>query len=165
MPAKLYSGGPCKRCGGVVRYRSSRACVACDRDKIRRRSLEGHQRAEQRRRYHENPDVERQRVRKWKKTNRAAVAAANAIRRANRTKRTPKWLTKDQKRAMRKLYDEAARLTRVTGVKWHVDHIVPLMGQTVCGLHVPWNLQLLTAAENSSKGNRFFGQAADQSPD
>ena len=165
MPTKLYNGNPCKRCGAVVRYCSSRSCVACDRDKIRRRSLEGHYRAEQRRRYHENPDGERQRVREWKRVNRAAVAAANAARRANKTNRTPKWLTKDQKRAMRKMYADAARLTRVTGVNWHVDHIVPLMGQTVCGLHVPWNLQLLTAVENSRKGNRFLGQTADQSPD
>lgn len=73
-----------------------------------------------------------------------------------RTRRfCPVWLNKEDRSKIRQIYFEARRLSNETGIKHAVDHIIPLNGKSVCGLHVPWNLQILTKQENSSKRNRI----------
>jgi 5-methylcytosine-specific restriction endonuclease McrA len=79
-----------------------------------------------------------------------------ARRRASKQAR-PKWLTPEQRDEMNTMYKRARALTIETGILHHVDHIVPLKHPLVCGLHVPWNLQVLTQPENDSKGNNFDG--------
>ena len=72
-----------------------------------------------------------------------------------RLSRVPKWLSKDDRKLIQSMYDRAKELTKLTGVKHHVDHIVPLRGKTVSGLHVPSNLQILQADVNMRKSNIF----------
>lgn len=68
---------------------------------------------------------------------------------------TPPWA---DLAAIRELYKQAKRLTKLTGRLHSVDHVVPLKGECVCGLHVESNLKVLLHAENVSKGNSFVGQ-------
>jgi 5-methylcytosine-specific restriction endonuclease McrA len=56
---------------------------------------------------------------------------------------------------MKFMYKKAAELTKMTGVCHEVDHIIPLQGKNISGLHCPLNLQILTKSENSRKGNRY----------
>lgn len=81
------------------------------------------------------------------------VSAANY--RARKRGAMPAWLSEADRRKIAWFYREARRLTSLTGVPHHVDHVHPLAGDTVCGLHVPWNLQILTQAENCSKRNNL----------
>lgn len=85
----------------------------------------------------------------WGRDNPGKRAALIAGYRAAKKKATPSWLTPAQRKEIRQFYlDAEARED-----EWHVDHIVPLKGENVCGLHVPWNLQLLTGDDNRRKRN------------
>lgn len=92
---------------------------------------------------------------KWRKLNPDKEAAATRLYQARKLGATPKWLTPEDRKAMRAMYAEARRRTKETGVDHVVDHVHPLRGRNFCGLHVPWNLQVLTAKANASKGNRL----------
>jgi hypothetical protein len=92
----------------------------------------------------------------YQKENRDKVNATAAKRRAVKLKATPDWLTKEDIQQMEQFYTQAQKLKSVTGQEYHVDHIVPLQGENVCGLHVPWNLQVIPAKENISKSNKLI---------
>ncbi len=64
-------------------------------------------------------------------------------------------LSEDELFMIREIYSLCRLRSEMTGVPHEVDHIVPLQGKEVCGLHVPWNLQVLTAHENRKKSNRW----------
>ena len=88
----------------------------------------------------------------------AAMNAKNARRRAAKLQATPAWLTEEQKADIKSMYALAKKFEALWGIEYHVDHIVPLAGKDVCGLHVPWNLQLLPASVNIAKGNKYNGE-------
>ena len=80
---------------------------------------------------------------------------STARRHAAELRATPPWLTVDHKRQLEMIYAIADYLTRKTGVPHDVDHYYPLRALTCCGLHVPWNMCVITATKNQSKGNRL----------
>lgn len=83
--------------------------------------------------------------RKWKKNNPERHASNEAKRRAAKLQRTPLWSNLDK---IRNIYINCPK-----GME--VDHIIPLQGKNISGLHVPENLQYLTKSENSSKSNKW----------
>lgn len=93
--------------------------------------------------------------RKWRQANTEKVAGYCAKRRAKVLDASPCWLTKRQLERIEIVYAAAQALTDRGGEAYAVDHILPLQGRKVCGLHVPWNLQILTTEENTSKNNKL----------
>lgn len=89
----------------------------------------------------------------WRRNNPDKNTAKAAKRRAVQMQASPAWTTPAD---FAPVYALAADCTALSGEQHHVDHIVPLHGETVCGLHVPWNLRVITATENLSKGAKFI---------
>jgi 5-methylcytosine-specific restriction endonuclease McrA len=99
-------------------------------------------------------DLIKKRKAQYSLENRPVINAAVARRKAAKLTRTPLWLTVDDYWMIEQAYELAQIRTKMFGFDWHVDHIIPLQGKTVSGLHVPWNLQVIPGVENMRKGNR-----------
>ncbi len=92
--------------------------------------------------------------RAWREANNHKERAYVRKRQASKLQRTPSWLSPDDYWLMEEAYELAVKRTKLFGFQWDVDHIYPLQGRTVSGLHVPLNLQVIPGVLNSSKGAR-----------
>lgn len=169
-----YTGKPCSR-GHVALRKTKGSCVECMKEDW---AIDNKRRAEKpksdaakaagRRYYEKNKEAVKARAnarpkeevtqykRLHKERNPEYYKALTSVRKRRHRNATPKWLGAEEKLAMRKLYLQAMDLTRLTGERYVVDHIVPLLSDEVCGLHVPWNLRVITQEENLRKSNKLL---------
>jgi len=138
-------------------------CKPCHSEKrkaYRRTEPTPEQRAEQnakRRAFDKaNPELKRQRRQRYYAENydkiREKQRLHEATKRAAKHRAMPAWADREH---IRRFYAEAEIMTRLTGISHHVDHIIPLRGRGVCGLHVPANLRVVTREFNLKKGNKL----------
>lgn len=92
----------------------------------------------------------------WKRNNIVKIRADTKARRRKHRQATPPWLSRRQKTEIRQIYETAITMTKITNEQYVVDHIVPLRSDAVCGLHVPWNLRVITRTDNLTKSNKLL---------
>ena len=150
----------CKACRNALQKKTKQtrsldgsAAVGYDRQKYMEKYSAERRRADKRAYYQANKALVVDRALGWAKRNPSVMASRAMHRLALKRKATPSWANLA---AIDVLYIEAKRREIETGVKWHVDHIVPLKSKLVCGLHVEANLAVLTASENIAKSNRYW---------
>jgi hypothetical protein len=154
--AKIFVGAPCERCGCQEKWLTSHSCVECSRARLRSPA----HRARTRAWYAANKDAHKELRDSWRSARRPQVRAQNTAWRKNnlgrmcalvrayqlrKQKQMPAWANQE---AIAKFYE-----ARPEGM--HVDHVIPLKGKLVSGLHVETNLQYLPGVENNRKGNRY----------
>lgn len=156
--ARYFTGLPCKHGHVAERTTANKTCLVCSNASANK------SKAKDRAKYtatsvawgRANPTklAEYQRRRNAKNPAHRNLLTANY--RAAKDERCPDWLNDGEQFEMESVYQYCSALRRA-GLDYHVDHIVPLRGDAVSGLHVPWNLQVLPGPENMSKGNSFHG--------
>lgn len=164
-----FTGKPCKHGHVAQRQVSSKGCSEChkaayakweaanlerraEEKRARRAASPERFREVQRRSRERNPAADRERSQARYCAKRHEYIAANMARKAALAQRTPPWADHD---AINEAYEVAAFLRDRTGIKFVVDHEVPLRGKLVSGLHVQGNLRIITEHDNRAKGNKW----------
>jgi len=152
-----FTGKPCKHGHVSFRRLSDRVCMECDKGrkaKLRTKHPEK-AKAAKRASYQRNAQHARDQKKQYRQNNKGKINALVTARKACVKQRTPSWLTPFDKLKIRCIYQLAAMYTRENDEPWHVDHIIPLQGGAVSGLHVPNNLRPMRGIDNISKKNKF----------
>jgi len=181
LGAKFYfTGEPCVR-GHIALRKTKGSCLECvkedwavDNERRKKKPKTEAAKAAGKRYYEKNrqaviaraaarPAEEKRRNRAdYKDRNVDVVRADTSVRKRRHREATPKWLTPAERLLMRDLYVQARKMTELTRERYVVDHIVPLRGEAVCGLHVPWNLRVITQEENLKKSNKLVDHVTEQ---
>lgn len=144
----------CKECCGI----RQKAIVEANKEHVARRKQEWFER---------NKERQLQRISDWCDKNKERVLAAKrkyreanpVVDRVNTVKRRAALMNRNapwaDRNVIRFFYDTRAYMSADTGQQWHVDHIVPLRGKVVSGLHTHNNLRVIPAVDNMAKGNSF----------
>ena len=157
--AKAFGGShyfteePCRNGHIEPRFTGSGVCMACAREKsqkwtalnrnkyLERKTIANDKRADKNRQY----------AAEWRRKHPSRKNAIESVRRATCRQQTPSWADQDQI----VMWYEVANVLSRGGVKFHVDHVLPLRGKNVCGLHLQDNMQVLPWHSNLKKGNRL----------
>jgi len=169
-----FTGNLCKQGHLSPRITARGECLECRKigwkkqiEKRKNKPPSEAMKASQRRYYERNtelvkaramcrPEEDKRRYRaEWKKKNPKRNQANNNAWRRRQKNATPKWLTKEQRQEINRTYLYAKHMTELTGIKYVVDHVIPLRGDGVCGLHIPENLKLMTHEANCKKSNKL----------
>jgi hypothetical protein len=167
-----FTGRPCKNGHLTFRQTASGSCVDCAKVFLKKsrtkRSLNNPNWHKEY--YAKNPELHKQKTAKYRlehpekvretqllsmRKRKPQKTAAERARQANKLKATPLWLTKNDYKEMEAVYISAKKTSTFAGFDCHVDHIVPLKGKDVCGLHVPWNLRVVSRSYNIKKFNHL----------
>lgn len=157
---RYFTGEPCKHGHIDERLVSNSVCITCSairkkehpkyQQKANKKSLEA-KRTWRKNDYEKNPEKYRAYAKKYRDNNKEKRCAYESLRKNRRTNATPHWLNSQDKKWLDAIYAESKALKEQYGVDCTVDHIVPINGKNVCGLHVPWNLRLMDRSANSAK--------------
>ena len=132
----------CKECAiscAMRRYQ-------CKKDEIKTQMLDS---------YYKNKEVRLQKAKEWRDSNSHSVKAKNSRQRAKRSRAIVGWYGEFDEFVVSEAYLLAKQRKSSTGFAWHVDHVVPIAGNLVCGFHTWSNIAVIPASINLSKSNRF----------
>lgn len=152
-----FTGKPCKHGHITNRRVKDRICMGCDIAFQTKARSENPEKTFLYRKdlYEKHKEKHLAQKQVYRQNNKGKINALVAARKKVVKQRTPAWLSDFDKLKIKCVYLIAAMLTRTNKEPWHVDHVIPLQGKNVSGLHVPNNMQVMRGVENSSKKNKF----------